>query len=60
MTKQNSKQSTADATPDKTRPNQPLVPLTEAQLEAIAGDAGCPIWSCGHNHNETLVNGLNL
>ncbi len=33
--------------------------LTEEQLEAIAGgargDDGCPIWTCGGNHNETMV-----
>ncbi len=69
MTKQNSKQSATHTTPDKTRSNKPLVPLTEAQLEAIAGgigdiengeDEGYPRWACGSNHNETLVNALNL
>ena len=48
------------ATPNKTRSDKPLVQLTEDQLEAIAGgargDDSCPVWSCGGNHNETMVN----
>ncbi len=48
----------ATATLDKTPPEKPLVELTEAQLEAIAGGFkagdGCPTWSCGGNHNETM------
>ncbi len=44
------------ATPDKTRPEKPLVELTEEQLEAIAGGGfndGCPMTECT-NHNETM------
>ena len=52
------------ATPDKTRPEKPLVQLTEAQLEACSGgakqDDGCPPWNCGGNHNETMVSAAQL
>ena len=52
------------ATPDKTRPEKPLVQLTEAQLEACSGgaghDDGCPPWNCGDNHNETIVSAAQL
>ena len=37
MNKQKLEKSTAHAVPDKTRQSQLLVPLTEAQLEAITG-----------------------
>ncbi len=46
------------ATPDQTPPDKPLVQLTEAQLEAIAGGGGagdCHGRGCGGNHNETMV-----
>ena len=60
MTKQKSKQFTADAAPDKTSQPRPLVQLTVTQLKAIAAgdcgdDIGCNPWECGHNHNETMV-----
>ncbi len=49
MTKQNSKQSTTHTSQDKTRQHQPLVALTEVQLEAISGGI------ITVNHNETMV-----
>ncbi len=49
MTKQDSKQSVTQSNPDKTRQHKPLVPLTEAQLEAISGGI------ITFNHNETVV-----
>ncbi len=58
MSKQKRSKFTTTATPEKTCPEKPLVELTEAQLEAIAGGFkagdGCPTWSCGGNHNETM------
>ena len=44
------------ATPDKTRSDKPLVQLTEAQLEAIAGGSwgNCVGRGCNENHNETM------
>ena len=41
MSKPKRDKFTATATPDKTRQNQPLVQLTEAQLEAIVGGGLC-------------------
>ena len=59
MTKQKSETSATHAVPDKTRQNQPLVQLTETDLEEIAaggcGDGNCMPWECGENHNETVV-----
>ena len=60
-----SKREQLGATPEKIRPEKPLVELTEAQLEAIgfasarsaiAGGVNddCPTWTCGGNHNETM------
>ena len=51
-----SKREQLGATPEKIRPEKPLVQLTEAQLEAIAGGVNddCPTWTCGGNHNETM------
>ena len=43
-------------TPDQTTPDKPLVELTEAQLEAIAGGFGGCGDNCTGNHNETMVN----
>ena len=44
------------ATPDKIRPDKPLVQLTEAQLEEIAGGhSNCPRRGCDDNHNKTMV-----
>lgn len=40
MSKQKSKTSTGQTKPDKTSSNQTLVPLTELQLEMIAGAGG--------------------
>ncbi len=45
---------------EKTGQEMLEVQLTEAQLEVCAAGArasnGCPTWSCGGNHNETMVN----
>ena len=49
MTKQNSKQSTTHTSQDKTRQHQPLVALTQAQLEVINGGI------ITVNHNETII-----
>ncbi|MDJ0573030.1 MAG: hypothetical protein QNJ53_28885 [Pleurocapsa sp. MO_192.B19] len=58
------------STPETTRPNQHLVQLTEAQLDMIVGgllgkgdndDDSCDDpGQCGENHNEIMVNILNL
>ncbi len=42
MSKQKRSKFTTTATPEKTCPEKPLVELTEAQLEAIAG-GGLPM-----------------
>ncbi len=54
MSEQKPEKLTANTTPEKPRPQQPFVQLTEEQLEGIAGGfTGSDSSDC--NHNQSLV-----